>query len=230
LNVLGESDSGLEQTQHAAAHFAEALALATAIEYQGGQADAHIRLGCIDHDAGAHLKAKHHFSRAAALYKGLNRPSEAGYALRDLGNSALALKELDLAEGSYAEAVALGDRTHHTVQGYSLLGLGLVAKAREDMDAARRHLADARVAFSTHGDAAGEADVLSELGDLEVAAGQPERAKHAYTEASQLYTRGGRTDLAERVLAEVRKREPPPPKPVRKPRGRAAQATLPGPG
>jgi predicted ATPase/DNA-binding CsgD family transcriptional regulator len=129
--------------------------------------------------------------RALALYESVGDPRGGAYALRFLAYSLLQMGHVDEAGGVIERAIA-AFRAHSDAVGIaSCLSLqGVSAYNRRDFAAGREYYVQAIAAYKELGDELAAADVLGNLGELEFADGNPERALRAVTASLRITTAG----------------------------------------
>lgn len=110
-------------------------------------------------------------------------------ALYSLGSVHFRREEYDLAESTFEAAARLLDEDDpQQIRGRIRLALGAVAQIHEDFDAARAHLAHARVALQDSGDVLGLATLENNLGVIETQLERHANALPFLERAAKLHT------------------------------------------
>jgi len=162
----------------------ECQLLALAANRARDQAWAFHMLGHLAFLAGQIEPARRYYEKAQALLP--EKSPDAPGLLRSFADLALYEHDLTGASERYAQA---GDACAKVVgcRAAVLLGLGKLARAGGDMEAARRRFEEAKAQSEVAGDESGKASALRAMGDLALSVGHLREARRSYEAVAAIY-------------------------------------------
>ncbi|HLW46283.1 MAG TPA: tetratricopeptide repeat protein [bacterium] len=211
LHQLGVQATNQGDYARAASLMQEALELQRQLGRKPAVAASLVRLGRIALQRGQYEDAIALLEAGTALTDELGKTWDAPYRKAGLGLAVLATGDVTRAAGLFEESLAVGEPAAHRGSGSfragsadSLLGLGIVARYRDDHARARRLLEDSLDAFRTAGDIDGAAAALHQLGLLAQTENDFDREGELLRESlASRRARGDRLGVAECVEAMV---------------------------
>ncbi len=145
------------------------------------------KMGHLDLERGQLDTARQHFEFALELYEQLQDGWGLGKTHLALGALEQQLQNHDEAARHFMAAEEIYRRVQHRGNlGRALLGRAGIERELRRYDSARGHYLEARTHFQASAELSQEQDALRQLGDLEMAAGQVQRAMQYYNELRSL--------------------------------------------
>ena len=207
LHQLGVQATNQGDYAKAASFMQEALELQRHLGRKPAAAASLIRLGRIALLRGQYREAIALLEAGAALQDELGKTWDVPYRKASLGLAVLAAGDLARAAALFEESLAVRSRggyrgSYMAGSADALLGLGIVARYREDYSRARQLLEDSLKSFRAAGDAEGGSAALYQLGLVARIENDLERATELLRESlASRQARGDRLGVADCVEA-----------------------------